>query len=130
MTLAEFLVHLHFEVQKSFLYTATISKEGAQPGSSVVQMSEVEVQIDIPSVFRRELRAFDPKTLKGFPESFRQLVQPLPESGPAPYDELLKKPVQGHYMEVEVVGPERRPDRAVGAELIGRLKVVFRPVLK
>jgi|GEM_PF-7021617 len=130
MDFSEFLILLHYEVQKCYDFVEAITRVEGNKDISVLHIALEKVEIDLPVSLEGRDVAFDPKKLEGLPESVKMLSVPYTAKSVAEKVRLHQEPFTGKAISVKIVGPVEKIDERVVKENIGRIKVVLKPIIK
>ncbi len=129
MEMREFLAMLQFEVQKSFDFVEE-TKGVKDRDISTIHIALEKVEVDLPVTFSPKEISYKPKELKGIDPIVKRLRLPFHERTVTDKFYIPRNELKGHSIEVNIIGPNEKLDEKYATELVGRIKVVMKPVLK
>lgn len=122
MQISELLATLHHELIKSYNFIAETKGSGS---TSVLHIGIERVEIELPVMLSKQKITYNPQKVKGMPSAFKKLTVPF-----APQKiRLPKNPVTGMTVMADIVGHVEKIDERVSAESIGRIKIIFKPII-
>jgi hypothetical protein len=129
MEIKDFLVMLQYEVQKSFDFVDA-TKGIKDSEASVLHIALEKVEVELPVTFSSKEIVYKPAESTHFSPAVKRLKLPYHEKTVIDKLYLPRKELKGSSINVEIIGPNESIDEKYSSELIGRIKVTMKPILK
>lgn len=130
--LSEFIAALHNEVEKSYSFIEESkqslieeSKQNNISNSSILHMNIERIEIDLPAQLSHdEVDLIKENVNLSVPDRYRRLLNPfisIPTGDP--------KKQKGTTIKIETIDEISKLDDRVKPEVIGRIKIIFKPII-
>jgi len=129
MKVHDLLIILQHEVQKSLDFIDE-TKGLKDPSIPAVHISLETVEIELPLTFTEVDAKWDPKEMKGNPAAVKRLEIPYIPELVAERGQIPRRELNGKAIETRIIGPVDKLDERTQKEMVGRIKVVLKPILK
>jgi len=134
MELSELIGLLKYEIQKSYDFSTNLARKDIDDNTSVINIELEKIEFDLPLLLTEKEVEFNraDKKHQGLPKFAKLFRMPfLPERlSNIPAGRVPKGTIKGRIIDVDLIGPTENIDDSITKEIITRMKIVLKPVLK